>query len=177
MRQNVSVHCIDATYTITYLLDPTWCFKKIRRYANPNKNYDAIVVPRKNYFTLPSLWMPLQAGEIWDNTAKQCLGAEHNGGFADDILVQSANSTLLTAMRSNDEWKHPSFPLYEFWESIKKLSKYLRLQQVTLVWIFRINDQSLGHYHQTDGGRTVKLWTKITWDHPDLSMLRTWPNT
>jgi hypothetical protein len=27
--------------------------------------------------------MPLQAGEIWDNTAKQCLGMEHNDGFAD----------------------------------------------------------------------------------------------
>jgi hypothetical protein len=35
--------------------------------------------------------MPLQTGEIWDNTAKQCLGTEHNGGFADG----SANAATL----------------------------------------------------------------------------------
>jgi hypothetical protein len=58
-----------------------------RSFFLANKSYDAIVIPRKDYFTFPSLWMPLQAGEIWDNTPKQCLGTEHNGGFADVFLL------------------------------------------------------------------------------------------
>ena len=105
MRQNVSVHCIDATDIITYLLDPTWYLKKIGRCANTNKSYDAIVIPRKDYFTFPSLWMPLQAGEIWDNTPKQCLGMEHNGGFADAIVTVTWGHNVTTS--DADDW--PSY--------------------------------------------------------------------
>jgi len=47
--------------------------------------------------------MPLQTGEIWDNTAKQCLGTEHNGGFADVLALDLSNPASLLKIHEWDD--------------------------------------------------------------------------